>query len=598
MNYKRILMKKYLTIITFIGLLATGLSCSEEFLDRPPFEEINNDVYWKTATDLANYTLQFYPAFPAYNNLGSASYLGLLGWDGMRGSDTQISSSPSTVWDGTRAPVTQVTSDGNWVWENIQNVNTFFGNYARCADPFDQYKHYLGEAHFFKAWFYFEKVRLYGDVPWFTNSLAMDSEALYKARDPRAVVVDSILAHLDKAVEYLSLLQDAPGRNNRLSKQAALLFKSRVALFEGTWQKYHRGTPFATTGAEPEKYFRQAVAAAEELMQPAYGLSLYTNNAPESDYCRLFSLKDQSSNSEVLLWKAYSVSLNLSHSFQIYVSDRTAGISITMEQVHHYLDRDGKPYDYFTIGRATKGNAFLSRIKAACDPRLAQTIWTPGAVMWDNGFGRGVFTKPFLDKSGEMLNNTGFQVRKGNDPAAPLAGGGAQWSQSDETGAIVFRYAEALLNYAEAKAELGEPVDYGKSINLLRRRSGMPDFVVQSDPNRSRYADYGYPVSDELHEIRRERAVELGAEGFRYDDIRRWAAHALLKGKRPKGYPFDPAEWTGQNINYKTDANGFLDPFVGQIPNGYGFNVDRDYLESVPTNEITLNPELTQNPGW
>jgi len=149
-----------------------------------------------------------------------------------------------------------------------------------------------------------------------------------------------------------------------------------------------------------------------------------------------------------------------------------------------------------------------------------------------------------------------------------------------------------------ADSELGEAVDYGKSINLLRQRAGMPGFAVQSDPTRTRFADYGHPLSDELMEIRRERAVELGAEGFRYDDIRRWTAHKLLKGKRRKGYPFAAADWTGTTINYQTDGDGFLDPFAGQMPNGYGFDENRDYLECIPTNEITMNPNLQQNPGW
>lgn len=586
-------MKKNVNIIFISIFLLIASSCSEDFLDRPPLTQIDNEIYWKTSKDLENYTVQFYTAFPAFGSVGS--YLGLIGWDGTRGTDVQISSSPSTVLDGTRSPV---TSGGNWTWGNIRSVNIFFANYHRCEDPFDKYKQFLGEAHFFKAWHYFEKVRLYGDVPWFSGPLEMDSEELYKARDPRTLVVDSILSHLDKAIEYLDPLASVKGKNNRLSKQAALLFKSRVALFEGSWQKYHKGTDFATPGADPNKYFRQAAAAAEELMDPKYGMGLYSTNNPENDYCKLFSLKDHVSNKEVILWKAYSTGSDLSHSFQIYVSDRTAGISMTFEQVQHYLGKDGHPYDYFTLGKTIKGNAFLDKITEDCDPRLSQTIWTPGALMWDNAFGKSIFKKPFLDKSGEALNNTGFQIRKGNDPKSALAGGGVSWSASDETGAVVFRYAEALLNYAEAKEELGEPVDYSKSINLLRKRSGMPYFTVNSDLNSSRYADYGYGISNELKEIRRERTVELAAEGFRYDDIRRWAAHKLIKGKRPKGYPFAAGDWTGIKINYKVDGDGLLDPFVSQIPNGYGFKESRDYLECIPLNEITLNPNLKQNPGW
>jgi starch-binding outer membrane protein, SusD/RagB family len=586
-------MKSKFLIIFNVGILLFASSCKKEYLDRPPLTQIENGAYWKTASDLEKYTLQFYNSFPGYGTIGS--YMGFIGWDGTRGSDTQISASPSTLWNGTNQPV---TATGNWNWENIRSVNIFFKNYGRATDPFDKIRHFVGEAHFFKAWFYFEKVRQYGDVPWFTDALEMDAEGLYKARDARTMVVDSILLNLDKAIAYLKPIAQTDGGNNRLSKEAALLFKSRVGLYEGTWQKYHKGTAFGSANADANKYLRASVNAAEELMTTKYGRMLYSNNDPDNDYCKLFSLINQSNNKEVILWKAYSVNLQASHSFQIYVSDRTAGISMTLQQVFNYLDKNGNAYDYFSVGKSIKGSNFLTKIGNECDPRLKQTIWVPGQTMWDNSFGKGIFSKPFLDKSGETLNNTGFQIRKGNDPKDPQAGSGVSWNTSCETGAIVFRYSEALLNYAEAKAELGEAVDYAKSINLLRLRAGMPDFKVQSDPNRSRYADYGYAITDELQEIRRERTVELGAEGFRFDDIRRWAAHNLLKSKRPKGYPYLASEWTGKNISYKTDADGFLDPFSSQISGGYGFNPSRDYLECIPLNEITLNPKLKQNPGW
>jgi starch-binding outer membrane protein, SusD/RagB family len=576
-----------------IILLAVTLYSCEDYLDKKPLTQIGNDDYWQSVSDLENYTLQFYPLFPAINIVGS--YTGLLSWDATRGSDTQITGTPSTTWNGTRAPV---TSGGNWTWATIRSVNVFFDNYRNCKSPFDSYKHFVGEAHFFKAFLYFEKVRTYGDVPWFTKALGMDSEDLYKPKDSRILVTDSILWHLDKAIEYLDPLSSTKGGNNRLSKEAALLFKSRVALFEGSWQKYHKGTSFGTQGSNPNKYFRIAVDAAEELMKPIYSTGLYSTNSPREDWCKLFSLVNQAGNKEVLLWKRYDMGVGMGHSFQIYVSDRTAGVSVTLQQIQHYLDVNGNPYDYISLGQTIKGNAFLTKIADDCDPRLSQTVWSPDRVMWDNGFGKGIFSKPFLDKSGEYLCNTGFQMKKGNDPKDPYAGSGVSWNTNSITGSIVFRYSEALLNYAEAKYELGEQVDYDKSINLIRKRSGMPDFKVQVDPNRLEYANYGYPVSDELFEIRRERTVELGCEGFRYDDIRRWAAHSLLQGKRPKGYPFDPLEWVGSKINYKTDEKGFIDPYVGQLPNGYGFKPERDYLECIPLNEITLNPNLVQNPGW
>lgn len=161
----------------------------------------------------------------------------------------------------------------------------------------------------------------------------------------------------------------------------------------------------------------------------------------------------------------------------------------------------------------------------------------------------------------------------------------------------MFHYAKALLNYAEAQAELGQTVDYAKSLNLLRKRAGMPDFKVQADISRQSYADFGYTITDELYEIRRERAVELACEGFRYDDWKRWRAHNLFKGKRPKGFPFLKSEYAA-NLVVLTDANGLVDPYQKIIANGYNFNEARDYLDCIPTNEITLNPNLVQNPGW
>jgi hypothetical protein len=161
------------------------------------------------------------------------------------------------------------------------------------------------------------------------------------------------------------------------------------------------------------------------------------------------------------------------------------------------------------------------------------------------------------------------------------------------------RFAEALLTYAEAKAELGTITqsDIDLSINKLRSRIGMPALVMNNitvDPN---WPDYGYSVSPVIQEIRRERKVELFGEGYRWDDLMRWSAHKIFIGKRPQG-AFYTAEFKAKNKNLPFDAQGYLDPYQKSIPNGYGFNPSRDYLLPIPTNEITLNPKLIQNPGW
>lgn len=581
-------------IILFIGLVSLLISCSD-YLDREPLDQISTDQYWKTANDLQNYTLQYYANFPTFRNI-SSGYTGNIGWDAYRGSDHQIIQTPATQMNGTR---TIVQSGGSWVWTNIRSINIFFENYSKVKETPANIQHFIGEAHFFKAWFYFDLVRQYGDVPWYSKSLQMDSPELYNARTSRTQVIDSVLWHLDKAVESLKLLKDADGGNNRLSKEAALIFKSRVALYEGSWQKYHAGTPFGTAGASPAKYFQAAVNAVTELMIPnKYKVGIFNAGVPAEDYNKLFSSTNLASNTEIVLWAKFDkTQTTFSHNFQQFVTGRTSQVSLTMELVKNYLGKDGNPYDYATLSSATKGTAFLTKIATDCDPRLAQVIWTPGQVMWDNSAGKVSFTKPYLDKSGEVKNHTGLQLRKGADPKDPTSGDAQGFSTACETGAVIFRYAEALLNYAEAQAELGQQVDYAKSLNLLRKRAGMPDFKVVADPNRATYADFGYALSDELYEIRRERAVELACEGFRFDDWRRWRAHNLFKAKRPKGFPFLKSEFAA-NLVVLTDAGSYVDPYQKIIVNGYNFNEGRDYLDCIPTNEITLNPKLTQNPGW
>ena len=587
-------MKKYIYIVVAVSLVA----CSKDPLDQPPQDQISNSQYWKTAQDLETYMYQFYRIFPHFRNLGSIAtdfFIGTIGSDAVFGSDHQVRSLPAIQLNGT---TTATTSGGSWNWINIRSVNIFFENYQKVNETPANINHFVGEAHFFKAWLYFEKVRLFGDVPWYTNSMQIDDPALYNARNKRTEVVDSILWHLDRAVEKLKSRKDALGTNNRLSKEVALIFKSRVALFEGSWQKYHAGTPFGTAGVDPNKYFQAAVDAVTELQIPnKYTVGITNTGKPASDYNSLFSSTDLSANTEVALWCKFDNTLTFSHNFQIFITQRTNQVSVTFQLVQNYLATTGLPYDYSSVASTVKGSAFLTKIGTDCDPRLSQVIWIPGKTMWDNSAGKVLFTKPYLDKTGAANNNTGFQLNKGVDPKDPTAGFALLFSSTCETGAVIFRYAEALLNYAEAKLELGQAPDYGKSLNLLRSRAGMPNFSVIADANRLNYADWGYAVSDELNEVRRERAVELACEGFRFDDWRRWRAHNLFLNKRPLGFPYLASEYA-PSLVIPTDAAGLVDPFKTIITGGYNFNVGRDYLENIPTNERTLNPKLTQNPGW
>jgi hypothetical protein len=126
----------------------------------------------------------------------------------------------------------------------------------------------------------------------------------------------------------------------------------------------------------------------------------------------------------------------------------------------------------------------------------------------------------------------------------------------------------------------------------------MPDFQVLPQGSDLHPINYGYAVSDALYEIRRERRVELALEGLRQMDLKRWRAHKLFKGDRPKGYPFVATEYPNVSFKVYYDSHGLIDLYAKDLPNGYGFRENQDYLTSIPQDELTLNPGLTQNPGW
>lgn len=563
---------RLISVVIFIIIALTFVSCSD-FLERPPLDRISSDDYWKTSKDLENYIVQLYPTFPKH---GGGLYDGY-GYP-EDDSDNIIQATPSEVLNGALGITT-----GRWIndWSSIRTVNIFFDNYQRCKDDFSSYRHFLGEAHFFRAWFYFILIQKYGDVPWVNHELNIDSELLQQPRNERTLIVDSILVDLDKAITYLDLRSKIG--NGRLNKETALAFKSRVALYEGTWQKYHKGTPFATANSDPSKYFRACVSACEELIEG----DMYVRGL-HADYYELFGLENMGPIDEVLFYRGYNLDDGLQNYTQTVTTNLTGERGITWGLVTSYLGKDGTPFNYVDLAKSKKGNEFLTQIRKDIDPRLHSTIWIPGDLRWSRP--EFYFSKPGIDRVGTDLCPTGFQLKKCSNPYAKgLNAGGS------ETGYILFRYGEVLLNYAEAKFELDKSLAYD-ALNLLRNRVGMPDFTVNLQSSDHSRVNYGYPISDELYEIRRERRVELALEGHRLDDLKRWAAHKLFKDLRPKGYPFDENEFP--SFNPPLDENGLIDYFKNLMPNGYQFRESQDYLMPIPLGELTLNPKLNQNPDW
>ncbi len=576
---------KYLFIASFISIL---VGCKDGYLDRFPLNQISTEDYWERASDLKLYMNTFYTNF---NVSGSDRYEYIFERDLPTDDMTHVQANARLR--GSRI----VPESGGWNYTPIRNVNYFFANYTKCKDPFEEYKTFLGEAHFFRAYLYFNLVKEYGDVPWINKPLNTDSEELYMARTPRSQVIDSIAADLDKAINYLPSGKIEGG--TRLSREIAQLFKSRVCLYEGTWEKYHSSSVFGVPNPNPNKYLEMAVQAAEAVMQSGL-FSLYTVNDPKWNYF-FFAKIDYSNNPEVLFWKKYDLDLGVGHARQFQVArGKSGGVGLTKSFVESYLMTDGNPIHLSdgSLNPLYQGDNDLISTAANRDPRLIQTIFTPGFPLQIIAGDTTYFNRPAIDEAAHTVNPTGYQINKILN-FDPIHHKSLDTQGDGFTGWIIFRYAEALLNFAEAKAELGTLTqeDINKSIKLLRDRVGMPNLEISNitvDPN------WLFPdLAPVINEIRRERRIELVGEGFRWDDIARWAAaDEVIIGQRPLGGKFNAINYPDLSADDFRLTNGYFDPLKDQIPNGYGFNLGRDYLSPISTVELTINPNLEQNPGW
>lgn len=570
-------MKKKLYIC--VSIFASFLVSCDSFLEREPLDKISNKVYFKTSKDLELYVNQFYAKFPGFGGFG----IGYLGDD--RNSDNMVYEDYDVRLAGYKT-VPGNASDAGWNWGDIRSVNYLLANLENLQSSFDESKAYIGEAYFFRSYFYYSLLQNFGDLPWVNKPYDTESEDLYNPRVSRNIIVDSMLVDLDRAIAYMPEKENVA--DGRLSKEAALLFKSRVALFEGSWEKYHNGTEFGVKSADYNQYFRIAAEAANQLID-LNKCTLFTTGDAKTAYYQLFNRTDFKDNAEVILARNYSLVLGLTHRAQNYLLYRGSRTGLSKELVDDYLCLDGKP----TASHPDYSDKQLLSVVKDRDPRLAQTMWIPGDLRVGVGEEPLYFDRPFIYLTGEQQCITGYQLKKGSDPYTVD-------TENAETGVIIFRYAEALLNYAEARAELGELTqeEVDKTINQLRQRVGMADLklnAITHDPN------WKFPaISPVLNEIRRERRVEFACEGQRLPDLLRWRAHELFGNKRLKGFYFNQSEFSeivpGKDI--LLDKDGYVDPYQISLPEGYKFNPNRDYLLPLPTTELVLNTKLKQNPGW
>lgn len=567
------------------AILLTMGAC-DKFLDRPPLDTITDQELSFSRTEMELYSNKYYGSFQTFNGYD----LGIFELD--NASDNMVSGdyNYNARLAGT---VTVPSAGGGWDWTAIRGINFFLANYHITKEAPALVNPYIGEMYFWRAWYYFDMMKAFGDLPWYNQPLGTESEELYAERISRSIIADSILADLDKAITLLP--EKGQAVQGRLHRDVASLFQSRVALYEGTWEKYHAGTPFGVQGGQPDRYFRKAVAALEGMIQ-SQTYQIGHAGASEEDYRQLFNQTDLANNPEVLLWRKYDRALDVYHFAQNYfgVSDKNTGLSKSL--VESYLCTDGLP---ISLSLKYQGDHTIKDVVANRDPRLAQTMYTSGKPrVVISGDTVSKFTVPDMTLESRLRNTTGYQLYKGVDPAADHTAG-------DITASIIFRYAEALLNYAEAKAELGEcdQTVLDQTVNQLRNRVEMPALTATVgfvDPN------WDFPeLSGLLNEIRRERRVELACEGYRFDDLMRWAATHLIQ--RPMlGAKMQQYEAIKNQFNpildpsaIPTNNQGYIAPhWNSPARDGWQFDPEAHYLSPLPQRELTLNPALRQNPGY
>ena len=594
-------MKKNIILYSFIALLSGTAGCSD-MLDQYPLDAISPETYYNNADELRSATNQFYGMFP-----GAAS-----GYT--ESADVVCTFNLPAEVQGIR---TVPTSGGGWNWEYLRAVNFYLSHSVRCDDV-DAREHFDGIARFFRAYFYFEKVKRFGEVPWFDRELSSTDPELFRPRDSRDFIMDKILDDLTYAINNISDKKDL----YNVTHWTALALKSRICLFEGTYRKYH--------GIPGYEKFLDECATASKLFIDNAPYAIYKTGA--QPYRDLFSSMN-AIEEEVILARDYDRAQNVMHEANANTLSPTYGRpGMNKKIVNSYLMTNG---DRFTDQPGYETMQYYDEMQNR-DPRLTQTVVGPGYMRINST----TVSSPNFGAS-----TTGYQITKWVTDAS---GDGYLGSSNDY---ILFRAAEVYLNYAEAKAELGSLTqeDLEISIKKIRDRVGMPNidmFAANANPDpylcapETGYRNVTDPNKGVILEIRRERTIELCLEGHRYYDIIRWKEGkmfeqpflgmyfpGLTQGSGDNRYDvFDMNDgiagdkekvdiciYTGKKPSVKNirkfyklgeefvltdgDKGNIICHDIEKEPRQW--NEERDYFFPIPTTERSLtNGALTQNPGW
>lgn len=604
----------------FLGLILAFCLTSCFDLDKMPEGVLSTAQPFNSTGEMRNYLDQFYQTGAAYGSGLRAQDFGAGGGGNIAGYDTHSDNMSSSSVSSRLAGETTLSGASKLSnYTGIRNLNFLLNNLGNCAEEgSSDYNQYVGEAYYFRAWYYYQMFVNYGPLTWVSTPLDPDEGAMQLSRDSRTVVADSILADLDKAIFYLN--EQNNSGSMRVHRDVARALKSEVALFEGTWEKYHKakGDKFYDPSVTDEKiksYFTQAIAAAKEVMDRGVW-KIYTTGNTTNDYRQMFQTTDLSGNSEVLWFKMYDGD-QIGNNVNRYLNQGGGGVGVTASLVDDYLTIDGKPFVGNALIEAKKvfGNELLPTVR---DPRLVQTICAPGQQLRPDDAPPYYVVPPLIGSSAYNQNMTGYSLLKHVQIDYT---GSLDAEFKGATPAIQFRYADILLNYAEAMAELDGAANSQNiivALQPLRDRVGMP--AVDFDREYNQESDYPFRHLDKyIQVVRRERRIEKACEGRRLEDILRWAAaDELIVGKWAKGALFvgsnlqDHPEFGGKLVYDQPSGNNLyltgkpgdaLRYIVPSNPAGYEqgwkFNVGRDYLSPIQPRMLSLTGgKWEQNPGW
>lgn len=589
--------------MAFVAASILPFSSCSDFLDREPITKPEAGNFLTGAIQVENYINGLYMTLPSFSKFG----LGVRSEE--KNSDNIIAEKYDARLHGQN---NQFSGASDWQtgYQNLRKVNYFFHNYkVPEAQENEDVLSLKGEAYFLRAYWHFDLLKKFGSIPvmdafWDENATIAGLQIPAKTRNEVARFI------LSDLVEAKNLLHSRGKYSGiRINKEAAMVLAMNVALYEGTWEKYHSSDDFASSTNESNYFLGEVINWGNELF--GCGIDLYkTGQNPGDAFAALFNSKDLSGMGEVLLWRKYSSDEGVFHdvngNLKAGVVDSEGAAGITQSLVDNYLNADGTFIDPTNEKFKDFKETFEGR-----DPRLIQTVMNEGAKFASaitatpmhleeyTDEKKNTISPPKLAGDGNTRSLTGYHIRLGIDTTF-VSGNG-------ETALPIIRYAEDLLAYAEAAAELEMWSDdiANKTLKALRERAGVKYLAPAKDAN---FTDFGYTLTPVLQEIRRERRSELALQGFRLDDLMRWKADKLIVGKRGKGAyvgdesilfkSYSPDNQKRIRERLTLDDNKWADPMAGTLPSGYQFHADRDYLLPIPPSELELNKKLKQNPKW